>query len=108
MAKLNYVACIVCGKTVIANKFNAETFSIDPLDYIILQAREQRGGRSKTEGEQPGFFLVKEESKTIKELWDSGDSDERAIAETFRDRVLALVRAYVKAGIIQKEELSSR
>lgn len=105
MARIYYVACIVCGKTVVANKFNAEPFRIDPLDYIILQAREQRGGRSKTKGEQPGFFLIEGESKTIKELWESGNSEERAIAETFKDRVLSLVRAYVKAGIIKESDL---
>lgn len=105
MANLEYVACIMCGKTVIANKFNAEPFTIDPLDYIVLQIREQRGGKSKQEGQQPGFFLLKEDSKTIRQLWESGDPQERAVAETFKDRILSIVRAYKQAGIIKREEL---
>lgn len=105
MARVEYVACIVCGKTVVVNKFKADPFTIDPSEYIILQVREQRGGRSKEEGQQPGFFLLKEESKTIKDLWESGDAQERAIAEAFKERVLSIVRAYKKAGIIKESDL---
>jgi len=102
---VNYVACNMCGKTVVENKFHPEPFTIDPSEFIILQVREQRGGRSKEEGSQPGFFIQENLSKTMKQLWDSSDSSERTIAETFKERILSVVRAYVKDGIIKKSEL---
>ena len=102
---VNYVACNMCGKTVVENKFHPEPFNIDPSEFIILQVREQRGGSSKQDGSQPGFFLQADQSKTMKQLWDSSDSSERAIAETFKERILSVVRAYVKDGIIQKKDL---
>jgi len=105
MVRLDYIACIMCGKTVILNKFRAEGFSIDPLEYYVLQHREQRGGRSKKEGEQPGFFIIEGESRNIVDLWNSADSSEREIAETLKDRLLSVVKAYMRAGIIGKEEV---
>jgi hypothetical protein len=103
--QLDYVACIICGKTVSRNKFSFEPFSIEPLDYIILQRREQRGGRSKEEGKQAGFFIIPEESKNILELWNSGDPDEKAIVEAFKNKLLTVLKAYLSAGIITREEL---
>ena len=105
--RLDYVACVVCGKTVALGKFKPEVFSIDPLEYYVLQRREQRGGRSKEKGKQPGFFIIEEESKNIMELWESEEPSERQIVQTFKDRLLTLLRAYVKAGIISKEDVSS-
>ena len=104
MTEVEYVACIICGKTVVLNKFPTGPFTIDPLDYRILQVRRQRGGRSKVKGEQPGFFLVPEDCKTIVELWN-GDATEREIVEVFKERLLALLKAYKKAGIISEEDL---
>ena len=102
---VNYIACNMCGKTVAETKFNPAPFNIDPSEFIILQVREQRGGRSKEEGSQPGFFLQEDQSKTMKQLWESSDSSERTIAETFKERVLSVVKAYFKDGIIQPSDL---
>ncbi len=95
----------MCGKTVSQNKFNFEPFKIEPLDYIILQVREQRGGRSKEEGKQAGFFLLPEQSKNIVELWSSGDPEEKAIVEAFKERLLVILKAYLNAGIIKDSDL---
>ena len=102
---VNYVACNMCGKTIVQNKFNPEPFTIDPSEFIILQVREQRGGSSKQEGSQPGFFLQADQSKTMKQLWESSDSSERLLAETFKERLLSVVKAYAKDGIIQQSDL---
>lgn len=102
---VNYVACNMCGKTVVENKFHPEPFNIDPSEFIILQVREQRGGRSKEEGSQPGFFLQQGQSKTMKQLWESSDSSERIIAETFKERIMSVVKAYFRDGVIQPSDL---
>ena len=99
MTTVEYVACCMCGKTVARNKLKAEGFKIDPLDFRILQVREQKGGRSGQ-----GFFDIPEEGKTIKQLYEGSEQD-REIVEAFKTRILSVVRAYVKAGIINQSEL---
>jgi len=99
MVNVEYVACCMCGKTVAKNKFKAEPFKIDPLDFRLLQVREQKGGRAGQ-----GFFNIPEEGKNIRDLWN-GSSEEKEIAQTFKDRLLAVVKAYMSAGIISKEEI---
>jgi hypothetical protein len=99
MVELSYVACVVCGKTVILNKFKGEPFRIPPLEFRVLQIREQKGGRS-----EQGFFNIPEKGRTIEQLW-KGSEEERAIVECFKNRLLMVVRSYVKAGIIKPSEL---
>lgn len=103
--QVNYVACNMCGKTIVQNKFSPEPFTIDPSEFIILQVREQRGGSSKQEGSQPGFFLQADQSKTMKQLWESSDPSEKLLAETFKERILSVVKAYFKDEIIQPNDL---
>ncbi len=99
MTKVEYVACIICGKTVVKAKLKNEGFRIEPLDFRILQVREQKGGRS-----EQGFFDIPEEGKTILQLWNGSD-EEKAIVEIFKSRLLSIVRSYLKAGIIQRNEI---
>ena len=100
MSKTKYVACNFCGKTVSERKFNAIPFDIAPSEYIILQVRQQVGGRKGQ-----GFFNIPEEGKNIVEMWNGGDPREREIAEALKDRVLNVARDYIEAGIITKEEI---
>lgn len=100
VTKVEYVACIMCGKTVARNKFTKEPFNIEPSKYNVLQVREQVGGRS---GKQ-GFFNIEGEAKTIVDLWN-GSEGEREIAQVLKDRLLSVVKSYVEAGIIKKAEL---
>ena len=100
MVKVEYIACIMCGKTVVRNKFTKEPFNIEPSKYNVLQVREQVGGRS---GKQ-GFFNIDAEAKNIVDLWN-GSEGERDIAQVLKDRLLSVVESYVKAGIIKRTEL---
>lgn len=99
MAKIDYVACIMCGKTVVRSKLKNEGFRIEPLDFRVLQVREQKGGRK-----EQGFFDIPEEGKTILQLWNGSD-EEKAIVEIFKSRLLSIVHSYLRTGIIQRKEL---
>lgn len=101
MTIVKYVACFACGKTIALNKFNAVPYDIDPSDYLILQVREQVGGRSGQ-----GFFNVEGAGKNIVELQSSDDPQEREIAETFKTRLLSIVASYIRSGVISKQEIS--
>ena len=100
MGKIRYLACIMCGKTVVETRFDAAPFDIPPIDYRVLQVRQSVGGRKGQ-----GFFDMPEEGKTIVEMWNGGDPREREIAEALKDRLLNVVRDYIEAGIITKEEI---
>ena len=90
----------MCAKTVSFNKFDPQPFTISPSEFRILQVRDQVGGRKGQ-----GFFNIPEEGKNISELWDSDDSEERAVAEVLKDRLLEVMRSYIEVGIINKEEI---
>ena len=99
MVKVEYVACIMCGKTVSRNRFKPEPFAISPLEYRVLQVREQVGGRKKQ-----GFFNIDTEARTIVDLWKGSEAD-RNLAEALKERLLTVLKEYIKAGIIKRSEL---
>ena len=100
MSKTRYVACNFCGKTVSERRFVAAPFDITPSEYRILQVRQQVGGRKGQ-----GFFDIPEEGKNIVQMLNDGDPREREIAEALIERVLNVVRDYMEAGIITREEI---
>ncbi len=97
--KVEYLACIFCGKTIVKNKFKSEPFSIAPTDFRLIQVRDQVGGRKGQ-----GFFDVPEEGRTILDLWEGSKTD-RSIAECLKERLLTIVKDYLDHGIISPSEL---
>ena len=74
------------------------SFSIDPLEFRVLQIREQHpreiGGKSR------GFTL--EGSETILEMQDSHPE----VVEKIKDRLFAIMKRYREGGVISDEEFS--
>ena len=101
MVEVEYVACCVCGKTVSRNKFKGNPFSISPLDFRLLQVREQKGGRDGSQG----FFDIPEKGKTIRDLMEGSERD-KEIAQMFKQRILSVLKAYIAVGLISKDEVS--
>jgi hypothetical protein len=99
LGKVEYLACILCGKTIVKDKFKSEPFSIAPTDFRILQVRDQVGGRKGQ-----GFFDVPEEGRTILDLWKGSKAD-RSIAECLKERLLTVLKDYLDHGIISVSEL---
>ena len=91
----------MCGKTVARNKFIPKPFTISPLEFRVLQVRDQVGGRKGQ-----GFFNIDSEARTIVDLWN-GSQEEKNLAQVLKERLLTVVREYIKQGIIMKEELTS-
>lgn len=99
---VKYIACIMCGKTIAVRKFEPQPFDIAPENFIVLQVREQVGGRRGQ-----GFFNIPGEGKTILELWQSDDVKEREIAQMFKERLLTIIKAYIGQGIINLSEVAN-
>jgi len=100
MVNVEYVACLMCGKTLAKRRFTKEGLRIRPSEFYALQVREQVGGRS---GKQ-GFFLIPSESKNILQLLE-GSEEEKEIAQCLVDRVLMIAKDFLKEGIISRSQL---
>ena len=100
MTDVEYIACIMCGKTVAERRFTAAPFDITPAEYIVMQVRRAVGGRKGQ-----GFYSIPEAGKNIVQMWNDGDPRHREIAETLKERLLNVLRDYIEAGIITKEEI---
>lgn len=99
---IKYVNCFNCGHARALSKFLTDKgFTISPLDFFMLRAREQVGGRRGQ-----GFYDIPEEARTIIDLWNSGDAQEREIAVMIKQRLLTVAREYLKAGIITIKEVT--
>ena len=101
MGKVEYLACIFCGKTIVKNKFKGEPFSITPTEFRLIQVRDSVGGRKGQ-----GFFDVPEEGRTIVDMWGGSKAD-RSIAECLKERLLTIVKDYLDHGIISSSELKA-
>ena len=101
MGKVEFLACIFCGKTIVKNKFKSEPFSIAPTEFRIIQVRDSVGGRKGQ-----GFFDVPEEGRTILDLWGGSKAD-RSMAECLKERLLTIVKDYLDHGIINSSELKA-
>ena len=104
MAVFSYVSCPYCSHSILLNKFLKTSFPIDPLDFFIMNSREQRSdpgwkkGSAKGSG-QVGFFHVEGSEKTILDL-ARGTPEEKRIAQKIANRIKTIYESYVKAGLI--------
>ena len=102
-AKLKYLACLFCGKSQYLSSLTEKSFkSIEPLEWKILQVRQQHPGRGKGHGGK-GFTLIPEECLSIMEM--AKDPEYRELVELIKYRLVKIVRAYLSAGLIKKEDL---
>ena len=103
-----YVACIFCGKTQLLASLRSRDLAdlkIKPTEYRVLQVREAnagpgRGHKGKGVG---GFKLVESECLTLEEMLENSAYSE--VAEQLKGRLVKIVKAYKKAGIIKKGEV---
>ena len=106
MSKQEQVACIFCGRNVIRERLNLESFENWSIDWKVLQVREMLAGPGrghKIKGEGFGFPVIPEESLSILEMIDDGGYAD--LVEAIKGRLLLIVKAYINAGIISKEEI---
>jgi len=76
------------------------------IDWVVLQVREMLAGPGRgkrIKGTDYGFPAIKEEGLSIIEMLDH--EEHREVVEAIKGRLVKIVRAYLAAGIIEKEEL---
>jgi len=104
MAIFSYISCPYCSHSLVLEKFQKTKFPIDPLDFFIMNDREQRSDVGWTKGNakgsgQVGFFHVEGSEKTIVEL-SHGTREEKRIAEKIANRIKLIYESYRQAGLI--------
>ena len=102
MAEIKYVCCFNCGHATVLSRLKPDAFDIEPSDFFVFRVREQVGGRSRQ-----GFFDIPEKARTITELVNSEDPEEKEVGEILKRRLLTIVRSYIEAGVVTKDELAS-
>lgn len=107
---VTYLKCAFCGmsKPLYSNKYpggvlTLKDFTVDPSKYPLIQIREAlpgpgRGNKEKGVG---GFKTVGEIS--ISDMLE--DPAYRALGLKIKDRLINIVKSYIEAGIISREEL---
>ena len=106
MARQEQIACIFCGKSVIREKIDLAKYENWDIDWKVLQIREilpGPGRGKKVKGGSYGFPVVPEESLSILEMVESGDYDD--VVEAIKGRLIKIVRAYIEARIISRDEI---
>ena len=106
MARQEQIACIFCGKSVIREKIDLEKYDNWDIDWKVLQIREilpGPGRGKKVKGKSYGFPVVPEESLSIVEMVDNVEYKD--IVEAIKGRLIKIVRGYIEAGIISKDEI---
>lgn len=106
--KIDYIACIFCGKNQPLSQLRGRDLSklkIPPVKFRALQIREAeagagRGHKGKGVG---GFKLIEEDCLTLQEMLENPKYGE--VAEQLKGRLVNIVKAYKKAGIIKRGEV---
>ena len=105
MGRQEQVACVFCGKSVIRERLSLESFENWSIDWKVLQVREMLAGPcrgKKGKDRSTGFPVVPEESLSILQMAENEEYDN--LVEAIRNRLVMIVKAYIKAGLISKEE----
>jgi len=107
MPKQEQIACIFCGKSVVRERIDLSKYENWDVDWVVFQVREMlpgpgRGHKGKSDGKY-GFPAIREEGLSILQMKDDAEYGE--IVEAIRKRLIKIVKAYIKAGIIKRTEL---
>jgi len=100
----SYFVCPFCGH-VIFEGYAREKFStfenVEPLDWEVLQRRQQVPRQPRWSGKKGGFHLVEHQRLTIGQMAESATYKEFALK--IANRVKRIYEAYKKAGLIPEE-----
>ena len=103
MKHVEYLTCPFCSRNMLLSKIDVENmamFDKDPgSEWFVFQVREARG-REEGNVKAAGFYLVPKESKTILQMLD--DKRLKPYALGVIARLEAIIRSYVKAGLMEK------
>lgn len=106
MSTQEQLACIFCGRSTILKRIKVTTFENWSIDWKVLQVRQILPGPGRgirTKGTNYGFPAIKEEGLSILEMMETQGYED--LVEAIRGRLIRIVRAYIEAGIIKREEI---
>ncbi|MBA7626013.1 hypothetical protein ES703_33447 [subsurface metagenome] len=109
--EISYLRCCFCGnsKPIHSNKYDGGiirlgALTVDPSDYPIVQLREVRAGPGRGhKGKGQGGWPVIGTLSITEVLEDPEYSD---LGLQVKDRLIAIVRSYIDAGVIAVEEIT--
>lgn len=106
MAEQEQIACVFCGKSVLRERLNLASLKNYDVSWVVLQKRRILAGPGrgkKGKNVDSGFPAIKDAGLSIVEM--AANPSYAEIVEAIKDRLLMIVRAYLKAGIIDQSEL---
>lgn len=106
MARQEQIACIFCGKSTIMDRIDWDKFDNWSIEWTVRQMREVLPGPGRGKrGKNPhsGWPAIKEEGLNVLEM--AKDPNYEHVVKAIKSRLLKIVKAYISAGIISKEEI---
>ena len=106
MGRQEQVACVFCGRCVIRERLDLEKLGNWGIDWKVLQVREMLAGPGrgkKGKDRSCGFPVVPEECLSILQM--SEDIEYADLVEAIKGRLIMIVKAYIEAGLISKDEI---
>jgi len=99
------LACPFCGRNRPLNSgFRLGEMTIPPDEYGIITVREVGPGPGRGHVGVPGDGLRTIDRLNIKEALENPQFSE--ISGQVRDRLITIIRSYVRAGVISMEEIT--
>jgi len=106
MTFIEYLHCNMCGRSGPLSRVSLESFERFDPDWALVHTRQAMGspGRGKRIKGVGGFQIVEGSGVSIVEMID--DPEYAPYAEAVKDRVLLIVREYLRVGIIDPAEIA--
>ena len=103
--EIHQLACIFCGRNRPLNRgFSLGELTIAPAEYGVITIREVGPGPGRGHIGERGEGLRTIDRLNIKEALENPEFSD--IAGQVRDRLIAIVRSYMDAGVLTIEDLT--
>ncbi len=103
---IQYLACNTCGRSSPLSRVSLDSFERFDPKWALMHTREAKGspGRGKRIKGVGGFQIVEGSGLSIMEMLD--DPEYAPYAEAVKNRVLLIVREYLRVGAITPAEVA--
>ena len=103
--EISQLACIFCGRNrPLSRSFSLGELTIDPAEYGVITIREVGPGPGRGHIGERGEGLRTIDRLNIREALENPEFSD--IAGQVRDRLVDIVRSYMRAGVLTIEDLT--